>query len=367
MLTAYFRIKYPWIVSGGIAASAPVLLFQDLVGSNAFSVAASRDYIEALPDNVCGQFGKIWKVLEENTLKKVPSSDQLDLDHVSSFLSLVNEVFLPCHPLKSYSDIKTYLFPYIGNVLTSAAMGNYPYPCTFMGVLPANPVNVTCSYFTSPHMNDKQILVAVGNAVRMFYNSTMVNSSYVEVGKGSLTCNDVGNGPSSAVDPVSQAWGLQSCNEMVMPLGQNGPSGSPSDIYYVDQWNLTQIVQTCQQKPFLTKPRPYWIPLQFGGAVLEGASNIVFSNGGFDPWHSGGILKSISKSVPAVWIPRGGHHYDLRASHPKDFPEVVEARRVHKAYIKAWLSDKPAPSEEELSSLSSARISSPPAKVLELS
>ena len=52
----------------------------------------------------------------------------------------------------------------------------------------------------------------------------------------------------------------------------------------------------------------------------------AFSNGLLDPWSSGGILRSVSKTVVSLIIPEGAHHLDLRGSNPHDPPSVIKTR-----------------------------------------
>ena len=67
------------------------------------------------------------------------------------------------------------------------------------------------------------------------------------------------------------------------------------------------------------------------------------SNGLYDPWSSGGVLKPLTptSSVVAMPIGRGGHQYDLRSSHPGDTEEVKAARKQEVEIIKSWLGTAP--------------------------
>lgn len=50
MLTAWFRIKYPWVVDGGLAASAPILQFYGTgVSQFVFSQINTQDFTDASP------------------------------------------------------------------------------------------------------------------------------------------------------------------------------------------------------------------------------------------------------------------------------------------------------------------------------
>ena len=67
------------------------------------------------------------------------------------------------------------------------------------------------------------------------------------------------------------------------------------------------------------------------------ASNIVFSNGGYDPWRAGGVLRSLSPTLEAIDIEHGAHHLDLFFSNPADPPSVKAARASELAAIKRWI------------------------------
>ena len=63
------------------------------------------------------------------------------------------------------------------------------------------------------------------------------------------------------------------------------------------------------------------------------------ATGLLDPWHTSGFLESLSPSLPAVVIPEGAHHLDLRASNPEDPQSVIDARLQEVAYFKQWLAE----------------------------
>ena len=50
--------------------------------------------------------------------------------------------------------------------------------------------------------------------------------------------------------------------------------------------------------------------VNFGGKDISSFSNIIFSNGEYDPWRGGGVLQNVTNSIHAVFIDGGAHHLD---------------------------------------------------------
>lgn len=63
MLAAYIRMKYPHIVNGAIAASAPILQFQDLTPCDVFYRIISSVF-KANDDSCFNSIKKSWPVLK---------------------------------------------------------------------------------------------------------------------------------------------------------------------------------------------------------------------------------------------------------------------------------------------------------------
>ena len=62
-----------------------------------------------------------------------------------------------------------------------------------------------------------------------------------------------------------------------------------------------------------------------------------YSNGLLDPWSSGGVMHTVSPSLPAIIIPNGAHHVDLRFSNPADTSDIRAAREQELTIIRQWL------------------------------
>lgn len=70
-------------------------------------------------------------------------------------------------------------------------------------------------------------------------------------------------------------------------------------IAHSDAFNGAERSESCLEQ-WGVAPRYDWARFGLGGKRISGASNIVFSNGLYDPWHGGGILANLSDTLLAV-------------------------------------------------------------------
>nr|XP_055055252.1 dipeptidyl peptidase 2 [Misgurnus anguillicaudatus] len=308
MLSVYMRIRYPNIVTGALAASAPILSTAGLGQSKQFFQDVTTDFEKvstACRDAVKGAFQML------DTL-----AQQKDYGRIQSAFSL-------CKTPSTSKDIKQ-LNGLLRNAFTFMAMMDYPYSTHFMSNMPAFPVKVACEVM----LNGTDLMSALRDTVGILYNST-----------GEFQCYDIYSLYVECADPTgcglgfnSFAWDYQACTEIEMCFESN----NVTDMFPPMKFTEEQREQYCLKR-WGVVPRPGWLKTQYWGSDLSTASNIIFSNGDLDPWANGGIRKSLSSSLIAINIPEGAHHLDLRGSNPDDPESVITARKMESEIIAQWV------------------------------
>ncbi|XP_024890645.1 lysosomal Pro-X carboxypeptidase [Temnothorax curvispinosus] len=305
MLSAWMRMKYPHVVQGAIAASAPVLQFTGIVECEAFSRIATSDYRAVNP--TCPKLiRRAW-----STISNVTSNDE-----GKKWLS---DNWKLCEPLKTAEHVKT-LKDFLHEVYINLAMVNYPYEADFLAPLPGNPINVFCQHLTNASLTGKPLLSALYRAISVYTNYT-----------GKTSCISMNAAPGLDAD---QGWDYQTCTEMVLPICTDGIN----DMFEPAEWNIGDYNNTCFKR-YSVSSQPYLVCEQYGCGNFTSASNIVFSNGLLDPWTSGGVLRNLSESVISMLMPDAAHHLDLRATNSKDPYSVLLTRKFHRHSITKWIEE----------------------------
>lgn len=320
MLAAWLRMKYPGAVDGSIAGSAPILAFhgeaKDYGSGEQFWQVVTRDATaEAGSAAGCSaNVRRTWPTLFET------GATQQGRDKLAIAFRLCGD-----NPLKTAADVNRLALMQL-NAWDTMSMGNFPYPSNYLVfqqthdptvLLPAYPVRAACEHLGGDIPNSEDLLDRMREATGVFYNASHT-----------AQCFELPDDPN-----FDGIWDYQWCTEL-LPQETYFTRDGRNDMFWAVEENMTAIRQHCNRS-FGVEPRETWIATEFAGTA--GASNIVFSNGLYDPWSSGGVVKNVSDSVIAVIIPEGAHHLDLFFTNPLDPPSVTEARRVELAEVKKWI------------------------------
>ncbi|TSN57754.1 Lysosomal Pro-X carboxypeptidase [Bagarius yarrelli] len=304
MLAAWLRMKYPNVVIGSLAASAPIWQFSGMVPCGDFYKIVSQDFANS-GINCSKNIRRSWTAIN-------------NVSSTAEGLQWLSQEFGLCSSLKEedINDFKAWL----QETWVNLAMVDYPYEANFLQHLPRWPIKVVCTHLRfDTDVSDKQLLHGISQAVRVYYNYT-----------GSAVCLNVSE---TATESLGiRGWFYQSCTEMVMPMCTDGVQ----DMFEAMAWNFQAFSDECYAL-FGVRPREDWADTVYGGKNISSHSNIIFSNGGLDPWMSGGVTKSFSESLVAILIPDGAHHLDLRFNNEYDPPSVLLARELEVKYFKQWI------------------------------
>uniref|UniRef100_A0A8B9QPM8 Lysosomal Pro-X carboxypeptidase n=1 Tax=Anas platyrhynchos TaxID=8839 RepID=A0A8B9QPM8_ANAPL len=281
MLAAWFRMKYPHVVVG---------LCPNLAKSGTGCSESIRNS---------------WSAINH-------------LSSTDSGLQWLSNTFHLCSPLKNLQDASM-LKSWLSETWVDLAMVDYPYKADFLQPLPAWPVQEVCKFLKDPSLSDKLLLQNVYQAVNVYYNYS-----------GEASCFDMSE---TATKNLGQlGWYYQVCTEMVMPMCTDGVN----DMFEPQKWDFDALSEECFRL-WGVRPRPSWVLSMYGGKNISSHSNIIFSNGGLDPWSAGGVTQNISDSLVAIMIPDGAHHLDLRSRNPCDPKSVKQARVLEVHYLKQWI------------------------------
>ncbi|KAH8035204.1 hypothetical protein HPB51_004445 [Rhipicephalus microplus] len=300
MLAAWFRVKYPHIVTASLAASAPINMSPGLAPCGKFNEAVTAAY-ERESELCSAAIRKSWTELQK-------------LGYSVAGCKQLRRKFGLCQELhpSNYTLLRDWIKENYGTI----ALVNFPEPSDLVGAVPASPVRVVCEGFVKAPANNKSALVdAVVRAVNILFNST-----------GQRKCNDL-----FIYQRHIPGYSFQKCNELMTATCGNGVT----DMFFPYTWNATAELERCQKQfTELTS-------LISAGDFLKSTKhlNTERSNGELDPWSVLGVLEPLSDDVVVLKIPGAAHHADLRFSRPSDPPEVVRARQIERTYIRRWIAE----------------------------
>ena len=332
MLASWFRIKYPHAIEGAIAGSAPIWSFageRPAYDSGSFARIVTDDAspvggaAPACADNVRSAWRALFAAGDDAALGAGEGEGAIQ---AAKRARKAKRAMRLCEgvPFSGTADAEAVAY-WAASAFDYLAMGNYPYPSSYIlngdGLLPAYPMRAACERLAEPGLAGDAALAALADGIGVFYNFS-----------GMVSCYDPNVGANDATDDDGQLWDYQACTEMMMQMTKDGVA----DMFWSQTWSEADYVQGCLERWGVT-PDPLWPEVEWGGRRIGAATNIVWTNGGYDPWKGGGVLADVSPSAVAILIPEGAHHLDLMFSHPDDPASVTKARETQRAHMRRWV------------------------------
>ncbi|KAI6234800.1 CRE-PCP-1 protein [Aphelenchoides fujianensis] len=317
MLSAWLRLKYPNVVDGAWAASAPLAYFRGSgVPLGGFDAVVTRT-METFGCNNAS-------VIEAFNFLDFWPTDQASLDQLNNIFN-VNQT---TSKIESAADIQL-LKAYIREGLEYLAMTGYPYPSNFLIPLKAWPMLDACASLNVTGQDRIAAANALNTAAQAYYGNTPACFK--------PACGD----PATASLGALNGWLWQSCTELVIDVCAQGP---PNDVFWPDCTDnplmtllpsFERFTKTsCQANhgevhDFLASMIRFDAIKEQYGFDLDGASNIILTHGLLDPWSSGAARigkDGLKWNIFDYKIGGAAHHLDLRIPNSCDPPSVTNAR-----------------------------------------
>lgn len=308
-LSAWVRIKYPHLIHGAVASSAPVRAVANFEGYNDVVAKSLSTALvggsEKCADKVRQAFRTVDDLLKKGNLTKL-SAD-----------------FLSCKPIQTDDDI----FQFASN-LADVFMGTVQYNDELPGSLDIKSV---CEIMTQD-ADDYQNLMTLNQKFLQMTQQTCSDNSWDSfVRQLSNVTLDRGNSGGVGM----RQWTYQTCAQFGYYQ-----TCDDDDCLFSRSMTLSPNFVLCKML-FNLNPDDVYNSIDFTnsyyGSDQPRGSRILFVNGLIDPWHALSVLDNVSPTELALIIPGTAHCADMRDDSPSDPPALTAARQKINDQIGEWL------------------------------
>ncbi|XP_001608051.1 putative serine protease K12H4.7 isoform X2 [Nasonia vitripennis] len=301
-MAAWIRIKYPHLIQGSVASSAPV-----------YAKADFYEYYEVVA----------------NSLRRHDSQCALDVenafDETEELLvteggpEKIQKIFNICKTpnVNSMTDVG-YFMNFLSEVFASAVQYNKV-------VNGMSNIGQLCDTMTS---------ASIGKPIeRLAY---LIRSG--------PKCKDVDYKDmikdlrmSSWSTSAMRQWYFQTCTEFGYYQTANSSKSAFGRLVNLDFFvNICKDVYGDYYERELLDSGISRTNIMYGGRLPD-IKNVIFVNGDVDPWHALSVLKDVNEFSPAILIQGSSHCQDLQADSAGDVPELRTARKKIRNIVSGWL------------------------------
>ncbi|CAG2119239.1 unnamed protein product [Medioppia subpectinata] len=303
-LAAWFRAKYPHLVVGAIASSAPIE-----------AVVNFKDYLSVVSDSL-GQKC-------DDAIKEATHELSLELDHPVGWKSIEKQ-FKLCEPFNGsiVDDVYNLVSTLAGNI--EGVVQYNKDNRDFEGAVATNiTIDVICDVMTNTSMGAKALdrYMKVNDIILEAYNQKCVDFKYEKFVK-QLQNTDW----KSSAAAGGRQWTYQTCVEFGF-FQSSDLKSQPFGPYFPVEFFIKQCADIFGPKydQKLLEKSIQFTNNFYGGYALK-VRKVLFPNGSIDPWHALGVTKDLNQYSKALLINGTAHCADMYPESQKDPKELTEAR-----------------------------------------
>jgi len=362
-LSGMLRFRYPEIIDGSYASSAPLELYSQEVKSSAYF-----DKITSVADEVsegCSDAvrSNLYKVREELYLEFWDQSDNDnddDDDNRNAMLEAAKRVgFCPTSFPSYIQDIEEFVSETI-QYLVPAIFADFN-----MGYYPPGPekaLSRACAIFqetnrTTLAMDTIRNFFALRNEVE-YGNNKNNNNDDNDNNKSTTsddTCFDVSleipAGPNARIrgsdnsgsggGPMGRIWEFQCCKDLIVKAGY-----SEESMFLPRPFSYEWHEENCLRRFPGMAMDPYRLKDEWGFSNLGNTSRIVFANGLRDGWSAASIteVSNVERhhEVSVINFPNGAHHSELKSGpypNPNETADILDGYETVTEILSGWLDE----------------------------
>ncbi|KAG0722922.1 putative serine protease K12H4.7 [Chionoecetes opilio] len=314
-LAAWYRLKYPHLVHGAVATSAPILAQLNF-----------KEYLEVVRDSLA--------TVDEgcNVAISRAHRDLRNLLQERKGWSIINKEFRLCTPLDGHNrfDVANLFSVLAGNVEDVVQYNRDNR--AFEGVKGTDiTIDTVCEIMMNDTMGSYYIRYASLNSLLLdVAGEKCLDHTYSSMVKELK---------SVAWKEQCRAWLYQTCTEfgfyqtsdaLHQPFGYEFPlqffTGQCQDVFG-SRFTEKVIRSGIQRTNTL-----------YGGYDLK-VTRVVFPNGAIDPWHALGVTTDLSSGATALFINGTAHCANMYPASPGDPTQLIQAREQILALIQQWLKE----------------------------
>ncbi|RHY98278.1 hypothetical protein DYB37_008106 [Aphanomyces astaci] len=313
-LAAWFKLKFPHLVRGSVASSAPLLAKENF-----------QEYMEVVGAGL-RYFGggDCYRSVE----KAIGSFHALLADTSEASKAKLDRLFKPCTPRRNDFD---------DSVFESSVMTLFQDVAQYNEETSGQTLSDVCRIFANKTADP---LTQLHTFVTTQSKKACLDSSFQGTANGTVeVLRDITfNGHSS-----SRQWFFQTCNE----FGYFQTTTSATSPFFALKSQTLQNVglEVCKRVFGINTSPDIARTNTFYGALDIAVDNVVFPSGTIDPWHALAVQNSThlaTSSSHAIFIEGTAHCADMRARNAtKDSGHLVWARQQIAAAVASYVGGTP--------------------------